>query len=105
MTTSHPPRFTSTGLELGDPLPPEEEERLLADLRRFSRDSRQLASMREELLKEYDGQWTAMYEGRFFHAPDVDAILAVLREEGIDPAVAVVKFLTSRPALHFHFHA
>jgi len=103
MTTSHPPRFTSTGLELADPLPPEEEARQLEELRRFSRDSRLLASMREDLLKEYDGQWTAMYEGRFFHASDHDAILAVLRENGVDPAGAVVKFLTSQPPFHFHY--
>ncbi|HLB24514.1 MAG TPA: hypothetical protein VJP07_10500 [Dehalococcoidia bacterium] len=95
MTTSHPPRFTSTGLELADPLPPEEEARQLEELRRFSRDSRLLASMREDLLKEHDGQWTAMYEGRFFHAHGHEELVRALVDAGIDPGLAVRKFLSS----------
>lgn len=95
MTTSHSPRFTSTGLELAEPLPREEEQRIQEKLRRYGRDSRQLASMREELLKQYDGQWTAMYEGRLFHAREHDELLRVLLDAGVEPGLAVRKFLCS----------
>ena len=101
MTTSSR-SSTSTGLEYGDPIPPEELHRRLERLRQFGRDARLLASMREELLLRHDNEWTAMHEGRFFHARDLDEILAMLRSANIDPAQAVVKYLTSEPPFHFH---
>lgn len=94
MTTDSRPT-TSPAPQHNEPISAEELERQLEELRRFGKDSRLLASMRDELLPKYDGQWTAIYEGRFFHATEHTDLIRVLTEAGVDPGRAVRKFLTS----------
>ena len=85
----------TSSTEHSAPTSPEERASQLEELRRFGKDSRLLASMREELLPKYDGQWTAMFEGRLFHAPEHTDLIRALAEAGVDSGRAVRKFLTS----------
>lgn len=70
--------------------------------RQFSEDRRRLESMRNEHLKLYEGQFVAMYHGRFFHAPDHDALFKLLAAEDVGLGHAVIRFLTSQPRVGWH---
>jgi hypothetical protein len=72
-------------------------------LARFEADCLELSEMEAELLRELPETYAAMFEGRLFHSPDFDSLLADLRRSGVDPARAVVRYLTRKPLLHFHY--
>ncbi len=93
---------TSTGLEYGEPLAPEELERQTRISERFRKDRLAFAAMREELLVKYDGEWISMYDGQLLHSLDPEDIFVQLRHAGIDPGEAFMRFLTSQELFHTH---
>lgn len=94
--------FTSTGLELGPPLAPDEERELRQRLTLFENDVVRLTTMQDSLVAEHDGEWAAMYDGRLFLSPDEDVMFDLLRAAGADVSRVVVQYLTAQPALHEH---
>ena len=93
MTTEQTTR-TSTGMELGPPIPEEEWPAIRADMDQYRADFRLLAARRQELLAQFNRQFVAMYKGRFFHADDPDDLFERLRDAGVDPGAAVCKYLS-----------
>jgi hypothetical protein len=88
--------FTSTGLELGPPIPEEDWPAIRAEMEQFRADFRLLMSRWDELLGMYEGQFVAMYKGRLFHAAEPDELFKCLEDSGIDAGLAVRKYVTEQ---------
>jgi hypothetical protein len=92
--TTEPTTRTSTGLELGPPIPAEEWPAIRSEAEQYRTDFRLLASRHDELVARFNRQFVAMYHGRFFHAGNPDDLFERLRDAGVDPGVAVCKYLS-----------
>jgi hypothetical protein len=101
MTTEQTAR-TSTGLELGSTLAPDEERELRQRLTLFHNDVVRLTAMQDSLLAEHDGEWAAMYDGRLFLSSGEEEMFDLLRAAGVDVGRVVVQYLTTQPRLHEH---
>lgn len=66
----------------------------------YQRDRAALDNLREELVQRYPNQWVSVHEGRVFHALEIQALFANLRESGVEPRRVPREFLSKdRPAL------
>jgi len=55
---------------------------------------------REELVKEYDGKWIAVYNSKVIaHGKSYRTVANKIQEEGLPIEEVVIKFLTSRKVL------
>jgi hypothetical protein len=67
-----------------------------ASLRRFDQDAEYFESHQEELLARHAEEWVAIYDDEVVGAaPELDDLLAALRERGIPAGQAFVEFVTS----------
>jgi hypothetical protein len=79
---------------------PDNPEQIRRDLEAYRRDSESLRSRLGELRGHHAGEWVAVHAGQVYHAAELDALLAALRLDGIDPAGAPRVYLaTDAPVL------
>jgi len=70
------------------------EQGIELKLRRFSDDVRCLQSMRQDLLRQYVGNWVAVYEGSVIaHARTIEELWKQLSENGISGNEAAIDFM------------
>ena len=77
-----------------------EASEIRAHMERFAEDGRRLLALRPELFAKWPEQYVAISGGRLFHNSDFEALLQELRNNGIDPAHTVVRYLTDRLVPH-----
>ena len=76
-------------------VPVENPERVRAELREFKRLNAQLRAHEDELSTLYPNEWIAYVDGQIFHARELRDLLAVLREQGLDPAGTPYKYIAT----------
>jgi hypothetical protein len=70
------------------------------ELARFQRDTDYFLAHRDALLRRYPDQWVGIYQGRVVAAaPELGALLATLREQGVPAGRAYIQLLAQQPEL------
>jgi hypothetical protein len=78
-------------------LPVDEQQRLVAILRRFEAAGDYAIAHHDELLRDYPEQWVAVSADGFMAAnPTWQELLSDLRGAGMDPAHLYIQFITAK---------
>jgi len=91
----HPP--TSSDSEVGAQF-----HQVLQDLPRFTRDHEYFRDQWDFLVRNYDGQWVAVYNERVVaHHDTIEGVVSSLHADGIRSSSAAIHFVTTEKRLFF----
>ena len=72
----------------------------------FTADAEHIAQRHRELWEQFPDEWVAVHDQRVIaHHAEMEAIIAQLRDSGIDPAWTAIEFMSRDPRpLQLHSH-